>query len=129
MTYPDYPIIDIHIHIQPWWQLKPDVQKTMAMKRENYEDLLDVMRRPERFLQMMDDANIERAGLINYVSPDLMGFDDSCCEYVLDYALRFRDRMIPFCSVNPRFRKDCGARMRQMGPRRDAQAPHGAAGC
>jgi len=112
--YPDYPIIDIHIHIQPWWQLKPDVQKTMAMKRQNYDDLLDIMRKPDRFLKMMDDAQVERAGLINYVSPDLMGFDDSSCEFIIEYARDHRDRMIPFGSVNPRFRKDCGARMREL---------------
>ena len=85
-TYPDYPIIDMHIHIQPWWQLRPDVQATMAHGRPNYDDLLDVMKKPERFLKIMDEAGLERAGLINYVAPDLMGFDDSCCEYIIEYA-------------------------------------------
>jgi predicted TIM-barrel fold metal-dependent hydrolase len=112
--YPDYPIIDIHIHIQPWWQLLPDVQATMARGRPNYDDLLDVMKRPERFLKIMDDSGLERAGLINYVAPDLMGFDDSCCEYIIKYAQAAPDRMIPFGSVNPRLRTDCGARMREL---------------
>jgi hypothetical protein len=114
ITYPDYPLIDIHVHIQPWWQLKPAVQKTMAQGRDQYDDLVDIMRRPERLLRLMDDAKVERAGLINYVAPDLMGFDDSCCEFILDYTKGHRDRMIPFGSVNPRLRKDCGARMREL---------------
>lgn len=112
--YPDYPIIDVHVHAQPWWQLKPEVQKTMARGRAGYEDLLDIMRRPERLLALMDDAGIERAGLINYVAPDLMGFDDSCCEYVIEYAQAAPERLYPFGSVNPRLRKDCGARMREL---------------
>jgi hypothetical protein len=112
--YPDYPIIDVHVHIQPWWQLLPDVQKTMARGRPHYEELLTLMREPAVFLDLLDRAGIERAGLINYVAPDLMGFDDSCCEYVIDYAAQAPDRLIPFGSVNPRLRKDCGARIREL---------------
>lgn len=112
--FPGYPVIDFHIHIQPWWQLKPDVQLTMSRGRSNYEDLLDIMKKPERCLALMDDAGIERAGLINYVAPDLMGFDDSCCEFVIEYAAAAPDRLLPFGSVNPRLRKDCGARIREL---------------
>ncbi len=113
-AYPGYPIIDVHIHIQPWWQLKPDVQTTMARGRSNYDELLDIMKRPELFLSLMDEAGIESAGLINYVAPDLMGFDDTCCEYVIDYAKAAPERLWPFGSVNPRLRTDCGARMREL---------------
>lgn len=112
--FPDYPVIDFHIHIQPWWQLKPDVQLTMSKGRSNYGELLEIMKKPERCLALMDAAGIERAGLINYVAPDLMGFDDSCCEYVIEYASAAPDRLLPFGSVNPRLRKDCGARIREL---------------
>lgn len=112
--YPDYPIIDVHIHIQPWWQLRPEVQATMARGKPHYEELVKLMREPDAFLRLMDEAGIERAGLINYVAPDLMGFDDSCCEYVIEYARHAPARMIPFGSVNPRLRSDCGARMREL---------------
>lgn len=111
---PPFPVIDVHIHIQPWWQLRPEVQKTMARDKPQYEELLAVMRDPQAFLRLMDRWEIERAGLINYVAPDLMGFDDSCCEYVIEYARQAPGRMVPFGSVNPRLRKDCGARIRQL---------------
>jgi predicted TIM-barrel fold metal-dependent hydrolase len=112
--YPDYPIIDVHIHIQPWWQMLPEVQATMARGRAQYDELLAMMREPRAFLNLMDRAGVERAGLINYVAPDLMGFDDSCCEFAIDYARHAPDRLIPFGSVNPRLRKDCGARLREL---------------
>ena len=33
-------IIDIHVHIQPWWQLKPEIQVAMAGKRENIQEFI-----------------------------------------------------------------------------------------
>ncbi len=114
MTRPALSVIDIHVHIQPWWQMRPDVAATMAKGRAHYDELLLMMKEPARFLKLMDDAGIEQAGLINYVAPDLMGFDDSCCEFVIEYAKAAPDRLIPFGSVNPRLRTDCGARMRQL---------------
>jgi predicted TIM-barrel fold metal-dependent hydrolase len=114
MTATEEPVIDVHIHIQPWWQLRPEVAAVMARGRSQYDELLRIMREPARFLQLLDQAHIERAGLINYVAPDLMGFDDSCCEYVIEYAQAAPDRLIPFGSVNPRLRTDCGARLRQL---------------
>ncbi|HMV27474.1 MAG TPA: hypothetical protein PKA26_11390, partial [bacterium] len=68
-------IIDIHIHIQPWWQLKPEIRTRMAHGKENYDQLLDIMKNPAKLIALMDKADIEKVGLINYVSPDLMGFD------------------------------------------------------
>lgn len=107
-------VIDVHIHIQPWWQMRPEVAATMARGRSDYDELMQLMREPARFLSLLDRAGIERAGLINYVAPDLMGFDDTCCEYVIEYAKAAPDRLLPFGSVNPRLRTDCGARMRQL---------------
>lgn len=109
-----FPVIDIHVHIQPWWQMKPEVAATMARGRTEYDELLLMMKEPARFLRVMDEAHVERAGLINYVAPDLMGFDDSCCEFVIEYSRSAPDRLIPFGSVNPRLRSDCGARMREL---------------
>src|SRR5262249_27931247 len=41
--------------------------------------------------------------LINYVSPDVMGFTPRVNEWVARYCSAAPDRLIPFGSVNPRF--------------------------
>jgi hypothetical protein len=64
-----HPVIDIHVHIQPWWQLRPDVAATMAKGRAQYDELLLMMRQPARFLKLMDTSGIERAGLITTWPP------------------------------------------------------------
>ena len=74
-------ITDIHIHIQPWWQLKPEILERMRMGKSNYDALITIMKDPKLLLKLMDDSGIERVGLINYVSPDLMGFDETCNDF------------------------------------------------
>jgi predicted TIM-barrel fold metal-dependent hydrolase len=95
-------IIDIHIHVQPWWHLKPSVQQTMAHGRKNYDELVRLMREPELLLQLLDAAGVDKAGLINYVSPDLMGFTEEVNDFVAEYARAAPERLIPFGSVHPR---------------------------
>ncbi len=57
----------------------------------------------------MDADGIERAGLINYVSPDLMGFTDEANEWMVRYASADPSRLLAFGSVNPRFTAEVGA--------------------
>ncbi len=108
------PVFDVHIHIQPWEQLKPAVRQRMARGRQNYEELLAIMRDPEHFLRLLDDAGVSRAGLINYTSPDLMGFTDSVNAFVCQYASHAPERLIPFGSVHPRFTKTPGDDVRRI---------------
>ena len=107
-------IIDIHIHIQPWWQLKPEIRTRMAHGKENYDQLLDIMKNPAKLIALMDKADIEKVGLINYVSPDLMGFDDSSNDFSSAYQKYAPDRFIAYGSVHPRFTKDAEADIHRL---------------
>ena len=51
----------------------------------------------------MDADGIAQVGLINYVSPDLMGFTPECNEWMLRYASAAPDRLLAFGSVHPAF--------------------------
>ena len=66
--------------------MKPDVRGTFWMKKPNREELESYADDPSKLLRQMDEDRIERVGLINYVSPDLMGFTDEVNDWMLRYA-------------------------------------------
>ena len=103
----DLRISDIHIHIQPWEQLLPGPRATMALgKEKHFEFLLSVMQDPKLLLGLMDEQRIHRVGMVNYPSPDLMGFDDSTNDFAARYAEAAPDRLLPYGGVHPRFTKN-----------------------
>ena len=108
------PAIDIHVHVQPWDQLKPEVVARWKKTQKRFDDLAAIMKEPTRFLRMLDEAGVERACLINYPSPDLMGFDDSTNDFVVKYCKADPKRMIPVGGVHPRLSKDPKSEMRRL---------------
>ena len=95
-------ITDVHVHVQPWDQLKPDVRARMAKGRADFAELERMMRDPASVLDRMDEARIARIGVINYVSPNLMGFTPEVNPWVADLARHAPERLIPFGGVDPR---------------------------
>lgn len=106
-----HPIADIHIHVQPWEQIKPQVADKFRGKRT---DLEAVMHDPQALLAHMDREGIQAAVLINYVSPDVMGFDASVNEYVSEYCRHAPERLIPCGAVHPKYCIDAGAETRRL---------------
>src|SRR5919108_726052 len=75
-------ITDVHIHVQPWRELKPAA------------------------LAVMDGAGVWRVGLVNYPSPDVMGFTDAANAFSARYAAADPQRLLPYGGVHPRFSRD-----------------------
>jgi len=94
--------------------LKPDVQATFWHKKSNRAELEALAADPLKLLAQMDADGIERVGLINYVSPDVMGFTAECNEWILRYAANEPSRLIPFGSVHPAFTQDVAAETRRI---------------
>ncbi len=102
-----YPISDMHVHIQPWRQLKPAVADVMRVgKEDHWERLIALMDDPKALLEVMDASGVWRVALINYPSPDLMGFDDSTNAFAARYAEAEPERILPYGGVHARFTKD-----------------------
>jgi len=100
-------ITDVHIHIQPWRDLKPRVQEVMRRGKEDHWDfLLSVMDDPKALLQIMDQAGVWRVGLVNYPSPDIMGFTNTTNDFAARYASADAQRLLPYGGVHPRFTTD-----------------------
>jgi len=110
-------VTDAHIHVQPWWELKPAVLEAMTRGRDDVDELQRIMKSPEHLLRRLDADGIERAVLVNYPSPDLMGFSERVNEYVADYCAAAPDRLIPMGGVHPRFSPDAAAEVRSAAER------------
>jgi predicted TIM-barrel fold metal-dependent hydrolase len=100
-------ITDVHIHIQPWRDLKPRVQEVMRRGKEDHWDfLLSLMDDPKALLEIMDQAGVWRVGLVNYPSPDIMGFTNTTNDFAARYASADPQRLLPYGGVHPRFTTD-----------------------
>jgi len=114
------PVTDAHIYVQPWWELKPAVLDVIRRGRTDLDEIEKINRSPAHLLRRLDADGIERAVLVNYPSPDLMGFTTRVNEYVAEYCRAAPDRLIAMGGVHPRFTDDAAAEVRraaEMGVR------------
>jgi predicted TIM-barrel fold metal-dependent hydrolase len=106
-------ITDVHIHVQPWWELKPAIFEAMTRGRSDLHELQRIMKSPTALLRRMDEDGIARAVLVNYPSPEHMGFTHDANEYVSHYCAEAPDRLIAMGGVHPRFTEDAAADVRR----------------
>jgi predicted TIM-barrel fold metal-dependent hydrolase len=100
--------------------MKQDVQRTFWHKKDNRAELEALAEDPAKLLRQMDADGIERVGLINYVSPEIMGFTSEVNAWMMNYASADRSRLIPFGSVHPASTADVAGetdRIIEMGAR------------
>jgi predicted TIM-barrel fold metal-dependent hydrolase len=107
------PVTDAHIHVQPWWELRPEVLEVMTRGRADVDELQKIMKSPQHLLRRLDADGIDRAVLVNYPSPDLMGFTERVNQYVAEYCAAAPDRLVPMGGVHPRFTADAAAEVRR----------------
>lgn len=106
--------IDIHIHVQPLEMLNPEAAEAFGAHHADFGLVRDIVADPSKFLKYLDRVGVEKAVLINYVSPDVMGFTAEVNDWVAQYARHAPDRFIPCGSVHPRFTKDCAAEVNRI---------------
>ncbi len=107
-------ITDCHVHIQPVEMFKPQALAVMKKKRPNFDQIVEYCRSPRAFLKYLDSVGIDRAVLINYVAPELMGFTPAVNEFVVKYCRESPQRLIPCGSVHPRHTTNVVADMEQI---------------
>jgi len=108
------PVIDIHIHIQPLEMFKPHALELIKRGRRDFAQVERFSSDPHAFLNFLDDCGIERAGLINYVSPDVIGFTNEVNDWIVRYCAADRKRLLAFGSVHPKYVTDAGAEVDRL---------------
>jgi uncharacterized protein len=114
------PVIDIHVHIQPLGQLRANAIDLVKHGHPNWAQVEEFSENPAAFLRYLDEAGVERAGLINYVSPDVIGFTAEVNDWAARYAATDPQRLIAFGSVHPRYVADAAVetdRLARLGIR------------
>lgn len=99
-------VFDCHVHVPPWEEMKPAVRETFSRHWRDPERLERAMRNPEEFLRLMDAEGVERAALINYPAPEVMGFGHTVNAWASRFAAGHTDRLVAVGSVHPRWTGD-----------------------
>ncbi len=107
-------VFDCHVHVQPWEQMRPDVRARMTAGRRDLAEIQQALSDPAELLRLMDREGVEKAALINYVAPEVMGFDASANDWIARYVRGHEDRLLSVGSVHPRHVRDAGGETRRL---------------
>lgn len=107
-------ITDCHVHIQPVEMFKPAALELMKKKRPDFDRVIEYCNSPAAFLRYLDSVGVDRAVLINYVAPEVIGFTSGVNEWIANYVKEDPQRLIPCGSLHPRHSADVEADMEQI---------------
>jgi len=99
---------------------KPEALALMKRKRANFDEIEEYSRSPKSFLGYLDRCGVERAVLINYPAPEVLGFTPAVNDFVCEYVKENPRRLIACGSVHPRHTENILAdveRILRMGVR------------
>lgn len=107
MMEPKFRITDVHIHVQPWREVKPEILAAMRRGKEaDWDFLAQVANDPRALLEIMDRAGVWRVGLVHYPDPDVMGFSAGTNTFAARYAQADPVRLLPYGGVHPRLTRN-----------------------
>jgi predicted TIM-barrel fold metal-dependent hydrolase len=92
--------------MQPWESFKSATLDRMRRGRPDFDQIIAMSRDPGLFLRYLDKVGVQRAGLINYPAPDVMGFGAETNDFVTQYVRGHADRLIAVGGVHPRLSQD-----------------------
>ncbi len=95
-------ITDCHIHIQPHELLKKPALQLIKDAAPHFDQIEEFSNSPKAFLKYLDSSGIDRAVLINYVAPEVMGLTSDVNQYITDYVKADPKRLISCGGLHPR---------------------------
>src|SRR5437867_4095524 len=115
-------IVDAHIHIQPWRQFLPGALDTMTVGRKEAARIRELCDDPDAFLRFLDEQGVDRAVLVNYVSPDIIGFTDGVTAFIGSYCRGRGARLVPVGAIHPRLSRDPAGDLTRLAERHGTRA-------
>ncbi len=105
-------VTDCHIHVNLLSEMRPAARALIDTHPDaaGFESFLTD---PVAFLKLLDAAGLERAVLVNYVAPEVIGYTEKANEFVRDFVRVDPDRLIAVGSVLPT-RKNPGEEVRRL---------------
>src|SRR5438874_7006612 len=85
----------------PYHMMKQSAHELMKQGRKDYTDVERYCADPKAFLAFLDTLGVERAGLINYVAPRIIGFTPEVNDWSAQYCSAAPDRLIAFGAALP----------------------------
>jgi predicted TIM-barrel fold metal-dependent hydrolase len=104
-------VTDCHVHINPIDQMRPEARAIFGAAAR--ADVAPYIASPRKFLDYLDECGVDRAVLMNYVAPDVVGYTDAANEFVSQYAAHDPARLIAVGGLLPTHR-DPGGRVREL---------------
>lgn len=98
----------------PWHLAKPDIVEKLRATQPNFAQIQRCVKDPKAFVRLLDEEGIDRACLINYVAPEVMGFPTAVNEWIHEYTKEYRDRLVPFGGIHPAHTKNPRAEVEQL---------------
>jgi predicted TIM-barrel fold metal-dependent hydrolase len=108
------PITDCHIHIQPMEMLNAAAFELIRRKATDFGRIVEFCRSPKAFLKYLDVSGIDRAVLINYVAPEVIGLSSDVNQWVADYVKEDPRRLLSCGGVHPRHSPNVMADVEQI---------------
>jgi predicted TIM-barrel fold metal-dependent hydrolase len=93
----------------PHAMMKPGPLELITRGRTDFDEVEHYCQHPKDFLRYLDSISVERAGLINYVAPQIIGFTPAVNDWVANYCKTDPHRLIAFGGVHPGTVPDAGA--------------------
>jgi uncharacterized protein len=91
-------VTDCHVHINPLWEMRPDAVRLLAHADPAGTRYL---REPRAFLDYLDASGVERAVLVNYVAPEVIGYTEKSNDFVSEYVRADPERLIAVGGIRP----------------------------
>ncbi|HKQ09507.1 MAG TPA: amidohydrolase family protein [Blastocatellia bacterium] len=107
-------VIDGHLHIMPLPMIKADALSLLRASYDDFESVAELMLHPTKLLNFLDAQGVEKAVLVNYVSPQVLGFTEEVNDWVAAFVKEAPDRLVACGSVHPRLCKDPASELKRI---------------
>lgn len=95
-------ITDCHIHILPHETLRPAALELLKTTNPDFDQVDQFSHSPKLFLKHLDANGIDRAVLITYVAPEVIGLTSEANHFIANYVKEDPRRLVSCGGVHPR---------------------------